>query len=231
MNQCGLTATALKQVGDPLWMSIRDAMRAYLEHYDYYGAAKLRNYFYPIIDSAVVPLGPAFKSNDEQILHDTGVNGDDTHPRQIILHTEPTDPLSDTCGNIALNRALMRALHHWKIGQTSTANTCYDYVIANRRPQGWHLADSTDFVPASEGSSEYIDEWKYRSYKQFIHWIAAKDMGRSRLHTDILDVLQNPDHGGVTTFYKNNYNYIDWADHNTETTALAVIADVRWNPP
>ena len=228
MNQMGLTGTALKQVGDPLWMKIRDVIAQYRAAYGYSATSSLRNYFYPILDPAVISVTRAFKAATETILYDSNPNqGSETNPRQIILHTEPTDPLSDTCGDIRLNRALMRALYHWQQGQTSTANTCYDFVIANRRPEGWWLAD--DPIDFDDGGV-FNDVWKYSVYKQMIQWIVAKDMGRSRLYTNVLDVMQDPVHGGVRTFTKTNHSFIH-DKHNTETTALAVIADIRWNPP
>lgn len=230
MNQCGLVATALKMVGDSSWTLIRDMITTYLQAYSYYGADKLRNYFYPIIDQAVIPIGIAFKPGEERILYDAVNVGDDEHPKQIILHWENVDPLSDTCGDIRLNRALMRAIHHWNLGQTSIANTCYDFVLANRRPEAWHLAD--DDIDFDDGGI-FAGVWKYRTYKQIIQWIAAQKMGRTKLHTDVLDMTQETTpgdgYGGIRTFYKTNYTYIHSA-HNTETTALAVIADKLWNP-
>lgn len=225
MNQMGLTATALKQVGDPLWMKIRDVIALYRQQYGFVGPTLLRNYFYPILDPAVIDIGVAFKSATENVLFERQDNGDEENPKQIIMHTEPTDPLSDTCCDIPLNRALMRALYHWQQAQTAIADTCYDCVIANRRPESWHLAD--DPIDFNDGGL-FLNVWKYRTYKQLIQWIAAKDMGRTRLYTDILDRTQDPVHGGIRTFYKKDYALIH-TKHNTETTALAVIADVRWN--
>ena len=231
MNQCGLTATALKQVGDSTWMLIRDMMRQYLERYNVYGASLLRNYLYPIINPAVVPLSRAFQPNNQMEVYVVpGGTTDDNVPSKIIIHQEAVDNLSDVCGNEPTNRGFMRALYHWQQGQTSTANTCYDAIIAER-PESWHIADDPDdFVPAAEGQAEYVDVWKYKTYKQILQWICAKGMGRTRLYTDVLDVMQDPTHGGVRTFYKTNYSFVD-DDHNTETTAMAIIADLLWNPP
>jgi hypothetical protein len=233
-NDAALMGTAFKMIGDPVWMLIRDTIKKYFETDAYYGATITPMYFYPIIDQAVLPCKPSFKAQvgPYKVYYDSGTAGDDLHPSLVLRQGFPVDNLSGSCCTAGadspqINLSFMRALHHWNLGQTSAANTCYDCSIA-KRPEGWWLADQTTDMGTGP---PYDAIYKYRTYKQLIQWIAAKRMGRARLHTDVLDVMQDPAHGGVRTFTKLNHTFISPDDFNTETTALAVIADLGWNPP
>ena len=227
-----LVGTVLKMVGDPLWTLIRDTAKVYLDKFDYYGSTKTRSYLYPILDQAVIPNGPSFHGAviPSIVFYDnpTALPNDDLHPTQILHDNHPTDNLSSTCGDIVYsNLGFMRALYHWQQGQTSTANTCYDAMMAAMIPEGFGIADDA----ADLGHGEpYSGVYRYVTYKTMIQWIVAKDMGRARVVPEWLDMMQDPAHGGVRTFCKTNFSFISPDDHNTETTSLAIIADMRWNP-
>jgi hypothetical protein len=222
-NQSALTAEAFRRIADPRWVLISNTIKAYFDGFGY-GGGNIRNYYYPIVSQSTVQHGYSFLTTTDAILY-TGGPGDDLHPAEVITNTSPSDPLTQAASTMASNRVLMRALYWHQQGNSTNATNDYDEVMNTRRPEGFAIADSPDL----QTDGLYAGSWRYSTYKTMEQWIVAYYMGRSRILTNYLDEMQDPVDGKVMQFCKNNF--VTKSGGNTETTALAVIADLLWNPP